>query len=255
MNYALKIETFSDSGDEINTYISMIDFSDKDEAEIILRDKPALVDILEKSTRKLSNLMQQGCIKLSIITMEEAVNEINDECTNCQVPDNLYILNCSDNKIRLVVSDRTPSFNNLYCTKLIRVSVFEQKEDTMYPASENDLVSPFLQYKKISGDLTYIRTFEETTPLETLINTLKEINSDNKSEILGFLVEYRDVRTSTIKFVEKVMDSFDEWHESVSITNDNIKNHTIDYISTIQNAPVFREVLKPAGTVFILYES
>lgn len=255
MNYALKIKTASNSRDEIDTYIPMIDFSDKDEAEVILRDKPALVDVLKKSSKRLLNLNEPGGIWLSIIRLDEAVSEINSTNIKYQVPDNIYILNCSDNKIRLVVSNSGPNFNNLYCTKLIRVSVFDRKEDTMYPASENNLVSPFLNYKEMSGDLTYIRPFEETTPLKTLINTLKDINAKNKSEILGFLIEYRDVRTSTIKFVEKVMDSFDEWHESVSITKENIDNHTIDYVSMLQNAPVFREVNSSDDTVFILYES
>lgn len=244
VNYMLKINQ-SVVGGYFNYYITMVDFEDKEDAERILS-----ADVFEK-IRKFINLppVFKSHMCMSIVTVEEVRETLADPdwIKRDELIGTVFIVNGSDEKVRLVRRMSNLNFNPIMPLKVIRISVFEKRDDTVFLEYKNDILSPYIDYKKISGDLTYIREFENSASLVDLITAIRELNMTvGGDEVLGFLVEYRDARIYTIKFVESVMNRFNEPHCSISVDNDTIANKSIDYLMTFKGAPLITPLDKPS---------
>lgn len=241
VNFMLKINQ-SVVGGYFNYYIAMVDFENKEDAERILS-----VDVFEK-IRKFMNLPQIVTSHMSIVTAEEVRETIaNSDWIRDELISTIFIVNGSDGEVRLVRRMKNLNFNPIMPLKVIRISVFEKRDDTATLGYKNDILSPYMDYKKISGDVTYIREFENIASLVDLITAVRELNMNvDGEELLGFLVEYRDARVYTIKFVESVMNRFNEPHCSISVDNSTIANRSIDYLMTFKGAPVLTPLDKPS---------
>lgn len=248
-NFVLEI-TSTGNNESKYDYILMVDFEDISECKKILQSGTG-----EKIQKFLYPERSNRCTCVpKITTIEYVIEEFKTRkhIDHSMVITNAFIINGSDDRVRLVRRMNNMNFNEIMSTHILRISVFEEKEDTAYPISENDVVSPFLNYKKLGGDITYIHSFENSTPLVDLITATRELINTYNKEILGFLVEYRDVRTSTIKFVETVMDAMPETHYSVSITEQNLAHNDIDYVMMFNKAPVFTTIKLPTPEEYVI---
>lgn len=244
VNFVLEIHQ-SVLSEDLTYYIAMVDFEDKKDAERILS-----VDVFEK-IRKFINLPaifnSHMCMRIIPVAEFRENFAYPDWTKRWELISTVFIVNGSDEKVRLVRRMNNLNFNPIMTVKVIRVSVFEKRDDTAILGYKNDILAPYVDYKKISGDLTYIREFENSASLVDLITAVRELNMNVAGdELLGFLVEYRDARISTIKFVESVMNRFNEPHNSISVDGNTIMNRSIDYLMTFNGAPVLTPLSKPS---------
>lgn len=244
INFVLKIHQPVLSGD-FTYFIPMVDFRDKEDAERILS-----VDIFEK-IRKFMHLpaIFKSHMCMSIATMDEVRENLTDPDwkKTGELISTTFIVNGSDEKVRLVRRMNNLNFNLIMPLKVIRISVFEKREDTAALGYTDDILAPYIDYKKISGDLTYIREFENSASLVDLTSAVRELNMNvDSDEMLGFLVEYRDTKISTIKFVESIMNKFKELHYSVSVDYITMVNKSVDYLMTFRDTPMLTPLSKPS---------
>lgn len=247
-NFILKIEKY---GYNRNYYfINMIGFDGLSDANHVIKSEVI---------RKIMDFLHIPIpiVSVNVLSVEDMVtfiDEKRDENLLNSVVYDTFIIKGSDDCVRLCRFNDI-AIRNIIPTKILKISVYETKEDIPKYSNKGDVMGSHMGYKKISGGITYIKSFEGTVPLAELVDNMLKFN-DSENIAVGFLVEYHDVRSSTIKFVEGIMNNLNEAHMSINLVHELNLENKLECVISIESNTLIRPVYKqPSEDTVILIEA
>lgn len=208
-------------------FIQLIDFSTLDDTKEL--EKP---DIIKKLVKHLFPLAEEKYIDVRAYQIQEFLKKYSniDKKENIfnKVLLNTYIMRDSKGKIR-IIQNTNLRIHKLLLNKVIKILVYDKKEEVakyIDPNETNKIIDPLIYYKKICGNILFVKEMEKShlSGLDDIVSQSISLNvpQNNSIDDLGFLIEYHDVKPSTIEYVEEFFDRKKVLnHASVMISGEN----------------------------------